>query len=1695
MGINAVSVSAGQSRLEQLAALAATAIELPLEHLEATPRAESNENLVFVPVGIYGNGAATGGQLNGVSLAQIDDGAAISLISREVVQQMGLVSYRDVVRATAAFDKSGTKTDITEFQDVVPMWVVLTGHNGKGFVRIPISIRAHVVSHSDFDILIGASDLAQYRLKVDLYDQAVEFYPRRTSNAPIRVDGVPRSTLQLPRARDLIKRVMKVQLAEALRSDSQKAERLKIEQQDLTAYASQCSDGPMWESQRPALFPPEYWRCLPDRQKPLVMERYLGFTETRLTEIIPKIAGIDISQEDPQRAAEEPYVRALFYAYPNVFFAKDEADIQPIKDAEFSLMVTDESPIANRNKVRGYTLEERAFLSAKTRKMVKQHRLLRQAGPHESGVVLVPYPDRINAFKQKYGDDAATFMNDPKYDDEVSTWFRLTVDYRELNKRLVMHKFPLPRIQDLINKSGCEASARYTTGDIEDAFFTIYLKDPKSRELTGFSTHEDHYVFTCMPQGVATAAEVWAEVVSQTFTDLLILEMFFYQDDIFVYANGLTAHLSLYEQIFDRMIARGMVYKPSKYHANYRMMKCLGHVLTEDGRYPDPELVRAITDLGIPQDQSAVRSLVALAIVAKEYVHSMSEVIAPLQDLMKKDVDVVAAWKTDVHGRALRDLKRILTSSPVLMGIDLKKEFRIHVDACKQGRGIGAVLLQKDDEGRWRPVAYWSHKLTDTERGYSATDLECKGLHDAIIHWSTYLRTGRHFEVVTDHYALVYMVTRPPRENNGRILRYTTDLLGYRFSVLHRKGGDHLDADAVSRLLRHDEYPVKIYTADELVERGVVTTKDVADLKEWRDVTLPRPGIDRPTIEQQLELDRIDENIQAAGDERKRNNQALIQRIELRHKAEQLAGTMDDPDGFDDYYLRMPDGTDVKEGSALVVRALSLTTEPSQSSVSPAFELQSAQLPVRCHTRFSTVCEWKKFYQQDSAMMIRTVAGEQSRLNDALIVHKLGVERRQLRRSTDLKLGRRAHNKEMARAVIARIKRPLLDDSTDKDSACIELAQAMVKMGIDDGNKLEIVRRFPADLQRPLRQALQVDEAVVTEDGIAMTDEVATALQKYQWLIGAQFIDDENRRPYRVVNIEWHEDAKCAVARRVATDGAPPDEMDGDTFLIEGGDNSVLALVEQYRQRHPDDLTVTWLSEDTIIELQQRDEACSRIIQKLQMKNGSTEADGSISLRRGELTFLWRPGPQSILRVKTQRTQAFGDITILRAVDCIVVPMVAVDALLSRYHDGYGHPAHDRMYRTLMMKYYWDSMYRDVGVFADTCLHCQMRKRVHSKRAPLLSFPRCDRPFQRCHIDLSGPFVTSKRGMKYILIFKDALTKWVEIFALPSKTADAVAECLVDEILMRHGAPSLLMSDQGTEFVNSVVDQVSLLLRIRRVTTSPYHPRADGLAENQVGTIKDMLSAYVNVFQDDWDDYLAVIAHYYRTTVNAATGFTPYRMLYGRECQQPDELWIRAFNEESKEGETTVTDYVRGLAESMLLVWELVSEQSYNQATVRNDRNNRLLKHIPVFKPGQSVWLQQPPATTFISQDDNEKHQVKKSLRNRYTGPYTVLRKLSPITYIIRVGDEEQHHTIDRMKPFHQRTRKQDRTEVADEDKAGHSDAEDAEVTLPVKRRRGRPRKELRDSAPVKPPRVRKDPLSKVVRNIANLMKDKETEE
>ena len=170
----------------------------------------------------------------------------------------------------------------------------------------------------------------------------------------------------------------------------------------------------------------------------------------------------------------------------------------------------------------------------------------------------------------------------------------------------------------------------------------------------------------------------------------------------------------------------------------------------------------------------------------------------------------------------------------------------------------------------------------------------------------------------------------------------------------------------------------------------------------------------------------------------------------------------------------------------------------------------------------------------------------------------------------------------------------------------------------------------------------------------------------------------------------------------------------------------------------------------------------------------------------------------------------------------MVVPQILRETVLRLYHDGWAHPGTKRMYESLKIRYSWPGMRKDIHRWVQACHACHLRKAKAGAAAPPLQiYDRLTRPFERVHIDLTGPLPMTAAGFDYILVFKCALTKWVEIFPIQSKAMERVVECFVDEIYCRHGAPSQIVTDRGTEFVNRVMRETCKLLRIKKISTTP----------------------------------------------------------------------------------------------------------------------------------------------------------------------------------------------------------------------------------------------------------------------------------
>jgi exodeoxyribonuclease III len=584
---------------------------------------------------------------------------------------------------------------------------------------------------------------------------------------------------------------------------------------------------------RPDAFPERLWAYVEPQQRLGVAERYARYkSRVYLDECLEAIlTKLDIQPREEfhtpewfepwegEPALQENFLRAQALASPHIYFHPNPDEIAMAKDVVADVVTTNEKPFKCRP--RKFSVVQQAFLQAKTSIMLRMSQLEGTNSEWCHGLVLVAYEDRIQAFMQRHGEKAMSAMFEKEHEAEVATFFRLCVDLRMLNARTVPDRFPLPRIDDLL-ESVPRSCGRYSISDIADAFFKCEL-NKADRHKTAFRTHDRHLQFAVLPQGFINSPSVFCRLIARTFEGMRRERFSAYIDDVLNHSEDFQTHMDTQQELYDRLGNAGLTLKLSKTHLNYERVKFLGHILTKGGRLPDPEAVEAIQEWRDPTTTKEVRSFLGSTLYYREYIHGYSDMAMPLYDLIKKGVVVSSVWRDDFHGVACQRIKDALTSKPVLMQVDNTKPFRLKVDACRVGRGIGCILEQQNSEGKWQPVSYYSCSLSKEERNYSATELECKALHDCILHYAVYLKYIPHFEVFSDHNALRYMVSSDNSTTNGRLMRYLLALQEYNFAIYYRRGTENCDADAVSRLTRTSDQPIYLTEEDLSKENGVVS--------------------------------------------------------------------------------------------------------------------------------------------------------------------------------------------------------------------------------------------------------------------------------------------------------------------------------------------------------------------------------------------------------------------------------------------------------------------------------------------------------------------------------------------------------------------------------------------------------------------------------------------------------------------------------------------------------------------------------------------------------------------------------------------------------------------------------------------------------------------------------------------------------
>lgn len=367
---------------------------------------------------------------------------------------------------------------------------------------------------------------------------------------------------------------------------------------------------------------------------------------------------------------------------------------------------------------------------------------------------------------------------------------RPCIDYRRLNSIIRTEYFPLPNIEERVEK--VSAAKFITVIDLAKGYWQIPLSK-RAQRYAAFVTSFGTYVPLRLPFGLLNAPYFFSKLMAQILEGC---EEFAvpYLDDVAIFSDSWEDHLKHLGVVLQRIEGAKLTIKPSKCRFAQNCTKYLGHIVGGGMRSPAEAKIKAVVDFPTPTNKTQIRAFLGLAGYYAHYVHNFSVIAAPLTNALKgRNKRESVTWNEECD-KAFKELKIKLTNKPVLYAPDYNKEFIIQTDASDHG--IGIVMSQMNEKNEEHPIIYLSKKFSDVEKKYCVTERECASIIYAITKLKYYL-DGQSFIIETDHNPLVWL--NKNRGRNPRLMRWSLALQPYKYTVRHKAGKKHQNADSLSR--------------------------------------------------------------------------------------------------------------------------------------------------------------------------------------------------------------------------------------------------------------------------------------------------------------------------------------------------------------------------------------------------------------------------------------------------------------------------------------------------------------------------------------------------------------------------------------------------------------------------------------------------------------------------------------------------------------------------------------------------------------------------------------------------------------------------------------------------------------------------------------------------------------------------------
>ena len=1023
--------------------------------------------------------------------------------------------------------------------------------------------------------------------------------------------------------------------------------------------------------------------------------------------------------------------------------------------------------------------------------------------------------------------------------------WRVCGDYRRLNTMTTTDRYPVKSLQDF--NAELRGKKIFSKVDLLKGYHQIPV-NPSDVRKTAVITPFGLFVFPRCPFGLKNAGQDFQRLMDQILGD--VPHTFVYLDDILIASETMEEHLEDLKNVFEILEANGLVVNRKKCVLGKKSIEFLGHLVDESGIRPLPEKVEAIRKVKPPTTIKELQRFLGMVNYYRRFIpkaaHHLYFLFESLGSKPKR-----LTWDQNMQ-QSFDAIKEALAKATMLRHPDPSLPLAITSDASDVA--IGAVIEQRGPKG-WEPLAFFSKKLSDSQQKWPPYDRELHAAHKAVRHFK-HMVEGRPFTLYTDHQSLIPSMSKKTEAQTARQSNQLSEISEYTTDIRYLEGKSNVVADALSRPNGDDSSLEAVNQNVSAVNRIQKVTKTLqVHPFRWSIANLEQ-GKEPPSNE--AIVNHVNAFINAISFA---PTPASINSVSKTTAADaDDSWICKDDDFFEDMearYLKLktlPSSirSSSSNAAANMPASSATTAEAKRKNVtfaSPVVNINSDARKSESKTNFQSSCDTtpaKRFPSASPTNHCSQEAETQSATTPSGPLQediKKSSSIPKLANSTDVHL---IHNSEKV--------------SKSADEATRQPNH------LQQGHQIRHADAVNLGVQHPVfrfqkTQTVLPPESFVSENGkITENRGLNSAAKCYS----RPFLDNDGPQSRQILHTAPHQQDE----RSCTSD----EKIHNQEAAVQQNANEIKAPDCQNQEKS--------VALDKISDLQLVVNAIDHFdidLEDLARQQALDPDFRTISREaRSGLNFRKIPLGDSFIFVDVSNGPARP-----------FVPLSYRKRIFDIIH-GLGHPGVERTRQSVAAKFVWPGMRQDVSRWARQCLPCQQSKIHRHTVPPIQEFTVPAKRFQHIHVDIVS--MPNSNQFNHLLTVVDRFSRWPTAIPIPDMNAETVVDALTHGWIANYGVPEVVTTDRGSQFTSAIWTQLLRNWGCKHITTTAYHPEANGMVERLHRRLKESLIALGNGQRNQWFWKLPMTLLALRTTIKPDLGASPAELVYGEGVAVPGQL-------------------------------------------------------------------------------------------------------------------------------------------------------------------------------------------------------------